>query len=311
MDGKTAIYQLADLLQEGTTSTFMENKLSYDVIYEAVCALNQELKLMTATQDITTVASTRVYDINANFLCLDVTNDDNEFVAKYYDTANYNWITYREQNQCYQDNNTSDQSIPNYFSIVDESSLPTNITGTATSDSSASGGECTLTDSTAPFTSATVQAGDLIHNTTDGSYGVVVEYTSTSAIKTALFGGTNNDWTSSDAYVLVPQTRRQIYIDPPSLTAGHTITLKYICKPDPVYSSYRSYRIPSHYMPAVIKYAAWLYKYRDREPNFGDGWYKYWDMELRKYKANERRMPDHNRFRVNMKKNSNGYKSAR
>lgn len=55
MDGKTAIYQLADLLQEGTTSTFMENKLSYDVIYEAVCALNQELKLMTATQDIATV----------------------------------------------------------------------------------------------------------------------------------------------------------------------------------------------------------------------------------------------------------------
>lgn len=143
MDGKTAIYQLADLLQEGTTSTFMENKLSYDVIYEAVCALNQELKLMTATQDIATVASTRTYDINANFLCLDVSNDDNEYVVKYYDTSSYYWIKYREQNSCYQDNNTSDQSIPNYFSIVDESSLPSNITGTATSDGSSSGGECT------------------------------------------------------------------------------------------------------------------------------------------------------------------------
>lgn len=311
MDGKTAIYQLADLLQEGTTSTFMENKLSYDVIYEAVCALNQELKLMTATQDITTVASTRTYDINANFLCLDVSNDDNEYVVKYYDTSSYYWIKYREQNSCYQDNNTSDQSIPNYFSIVDESSLPSNITGTATSDGSSSGGECTLTDSTAPFTSATVQAGDLIHNTTDGSYGVVMEYLTTSTLKTALFGGTNNDWTSSDAYVLVPQSRRQLYIDPPSETAGHTITLKYICKPDPVYSSYRSYRIPSHYMPAVIKYAAWLYKYRDREPNFGDAWFKFWDTQLRKYKANENRLPDKHRFRVNFKRNSLGYKSER
>jgi hypothetical protein len=308
MDGKTMLYQLRNLLQEGSTSTFLDTRTSYDLLYEAACTFVSDVKLLTTTQDITTVASTYQYNINGNFLCLYMKNDSNEYVVKYYDASNYYWPTYRDYPFVVQANNTTDQSVPDNFSIVDRS-LISNVTGAATSNGTSSGGLCTLTDSAAPFSN--VLSGDIVHNTTDGSDGVVTSVTSTSAVVTALFGGTNDYWTSADAYVVVPQFRRQLYIDPPSLTAGHTITLPYVPRPEPVYSDYGRYRIPDTYLPAVVKYAAWLYKYRDREPNFGDAWYKHWDMQLRKAKMNENRTPNRSSFTVNMRKRTFGDRSMR
>ena len=34
-------------------------------------------------------------------------------------------------------------------------------------------------------------------------------------------------------------------------------------------------------MDVLVKYAYWLYKYRDSEPNFGDGMYVYFDRQAR------------------------------
>jgi len=300
MDGKLMLYQVRQLLQESSGSGFLDDRTTYDYLFEAACELTSALKLSTASQTITTTATTSLYDLNADFLCLYVKNDTNDFVIKYYDGSGYYWPTFRDEGFIFQENSLTDSSIPNNFSIVDESTIPTNETGTATSDGAASNGECTLTDTAGLFTTSGIFAGDLVHNTTDGSDGVVLVVTDATHLQTALFGGTNNDWTSADAYTIVPQTRRQLYLDPPSLTAGHTITVRYVPKPSPVYSSFRSYRIPSHYMPAVIKYAAWLYKYRDREPNFGDAWFKYWEMQLRKYHANENRSPARQRWTINM-----------
>lgn len=308
MDGSIMLYQLRQLLQEGSTSTFMDERTSYDNLYEGACALVSELGLLTDTQTITTVATQSLYDINANFTNLYFRNDENKYVIKYYDTTSYTDITYRDYNYAYLNNEADEQSIPDSFSITVKA-LPDNISSSATADGASTGGQCTLTDSTAPF--ASVSAGDTIHNTTDGSEGIVLSVTSTSAIVTSLFGGTNNDWTNSDDYVLIPQPRKQLYLNPASLTAGHTITFKYACRPDPVYSDYGQYRIPSMYMPAVVKYAAWLYKYRDREPNFGDAWYKFWEMQLRRGKAIENKTPRGQSFGVNLKKSSNINRSMR
>lgn len=309
MDGKQIGYQVRQLLQEGSTSTFMDSRTTYDFVYEAVLELVNILKLTSAEQTITTTTSTTNYNINANYLCLDVRNDTNEYVLKYYNGVSYYWIPFRDANSIYQSESINDQSIPDSFSIVDKATLIATISSKSTAVGAAAGGECTLTDSTAPFTNVT--AGDMIHNTSDGSDGVVTSVTSTSIVKTALFGGTANDWTSGDDYVLVPQTRKQLILSPPSLDAGHIITFKYVSKPDPVYSDYGVYRIPDQYMPAVCKYAAWLYKYRDREPNFGDGWYKYWDMQVRKASMNENRLPNKLSWGVNMKKRSYGNRSMR
>jgi len=309
MDGNQLSYQVRQLLLEGSTSSFLDPRTTYDYLYEAVCELSSALRIPEDTQTITTVASTSLYDINTNYLCLSVKNDSDEFVVKYYDSSAYYWITYKDPNYIYQNNSLSNSSVPQSFSIVGKSTLPSNITGTATANGTSSGGQCTLTDSTAPF--ANVSAGDSVHNSSDGSSGLVLSKTSSSAIVTALFGGTGNNWTSSDSYVIVPQSRRQLYLDPPSLTTGHTVTLRYVCRPDIVYSEYGSYRIPDTYVPAICKYAAWLYKYRDREPNFGDAWYKYWDMQLRKASMNENRNPSKMKWGVNLKRRTYGDRSMR
>jgi hypothetical protein len=307
MDGSLMLKRLRQVLQEGSTSSFIDEKTSYDNLYEGACELVSELELLKDSQTITTVATQSLYDLNANYLSLFMRDDSNNYVLKYNNGTYDSWIPYRDYGFAYQ-NDDDDQSIPNSFSIIDKA-LPTNISSTATADGASSGGLCTLTDSTAPF--ATVSAGDSVHNTTDGSEGIVVSVTSTSAIVTSLFDGTNNDWTNADAYVIVPQGRKQLFLNPPSLTAGHTITFKYVCKPDPVYSDYGQYRVPSIYIPAVIKYAAWLYKYRDREPSYGDAWYKFWEMQLRKGKARENKVQRGQNFSVNMKKSSYTNRSMR
>jgi hypothetical protein len=119
----------------------------------------------------------------------------------------------------------------------------------------------------------------MVHNTTDGSHGYVVALSSATAVVTALFYGTDNDWTNGDAYIINPQHRYEIYLDPPPSTNGHSIYVPYVKRPAPVFSAYRFYTFPSGYDNVLVHYAAWLYKYRDKEPSYGDGFYKYWDYQ--------------------------------
>jgi hypothetical protein len=141
-------------------------------------------------------------------------------------------------------------------------------------------GESTLTDGTAAF-STTVNIGDAVHNLTDTSHGYVVTLSSGTAVITALFDGTNNYFANTSSYVIWPQKRFQLVIDPPPSVTGDTITVYYVKRPDPVYSAYRSYSLPIGYSGALVHYAAWLYKYRDREPSFGDNFYLYWDRKCK------------------------------
>ncbi len=308
MDGKSLTNGLAALINETVSSSdFLDSRASYDFIYEAACEFAMRTRALTKTQAITTVADDDEYDLNTDFMGLYLRDSQNRYTLKYNDGTTDYFLPFRPYEAVYYANQTTSALIPSNFSLNDNPTLTDRITGTATSAGALSNGECTLNDSSAPF--AAVKVGDDVHNTTDGSDGVVISVTSTSAIVTALFGGTDNDWDSSDAYVIVPQGRKQLILDPPPSTAGHTATLYYIQKPDPVYSPYRAYRFDRQYRPALIKYAAWLYKYRDSEPNFGDAFYKYWDAQCRKAANSEHKSLDKLSMRVNMMKRSFGSRS--
>lgn len=61
----------------------------------------------------------------------------------------------------------------------------------------------TLEDTTATFVTNGVQAGDFVLNITDNSFAIVLSVTSETVLEhTALQGGTNDDWTLSDAFVV-------------------------------------------------------------------------------------------------------------
>ena len=194
------------------------------------------------------------------------------------------------------DNTTSVLDSPR-FAII-PAAAQTRIVSTATAVGAAANQECTLTDSTAPFTN--VKVGDIVYNATDTSNGVVIAVTSTSALVTALYGGTNNDWTSSDSYIITPQGRWQVVFDPPPITAGHTATVYYVQRPAPVYSYGRAYNFPIGYKRPLINYAAWLYKYRDSQPEFGDAFYKYWNDSVKRFATTLNQGMRRVRLKVNM-----------
>jgi len=309
MDGKSLTNGLADVLNETVSSSdFLSSRASYDFIYEAALEFCRRTRVLTKTQTITTVADQAAYDLDADFLMLYLRDPQNRYIVKYTDSSSNDYfLPFRNYEAVEYGNQQTSAYVPSNFSIIDNSTLTSRITGTATSAGAESNGETTLTDSTAPF--ASVEVGDDIHNTTDGSDGIVLSVTSTSALVTALFGGTDNDWDSSDAYVIVPQGRKKLVLDAPPSTAGHTVTIHYVQKPDPVYSSYMTYRFDRQYAPALIKYAAWLYKYRDSEPNTGDSWYRYWDQQCRMAARTEHKSLNKTTMRVNMMKRAYEHRS--
>jgi hypothetical protein len=276
MDGKDLLRRLRQLLNEDSDSDWLDVQSSYDFLYEAAKATVDRIGCLKSTQNITTVAEDDEYNLNPDFMRLYAKNKSGNYYVRLNDGSNNNFLTWKDYEEIIYEDNTDSVAIPSRFSIIDTSKA-TQVTGTATSAGALSAGECTLTDTAADFSD--VNAGAIVHNTTDSSDGVVLSKTSSTVLVTALFGGTDNDWDSSDAYVIQPQSRYQIYLDPPPSTAGYTLMVPYIQQPAPVYSDYGIYRFSDQYKEALVKYAFWLYKYRDREPNFGDAMYKFWELQ--------------------------------
>jgi hypothetical protein len=301
VDGKSLRNQLRLTLRELSNSEFLDEKSSYDFLYEAALELARLTQSLTAQQTITTVANQSSYVLNPDFYTLRLVNERNEWVVKYDDGSDESFIPYRSYEALLYSNITDPSSRPASISTADYQTVASNLTGTATTTGSASEAEPLLTTTTDVSAAA---VGDQIHNTTDGSDGVVIEASTSHILLTNLFYGTNNFWTSGDAFVLVPQGRRVLVVNPPSLTSGHTITVDYIQTPFPVYSDFRSYRFAPAFAPALVKYAAWLYKYRDGEPDFGDKWFKFFAEQAKGRVHDTNKSLDRSRFRVNMIKRS-------
>ena len=298
MDGKEILEQLYDLVNEGTTSSFISRKLAFAYVYRAAVEFVQRTDCLKATQTITTVADQSTYTLNADFLKLHIMDDRDRFYLKYNDGTNTSFFYEADYSEIYQQTNIESGLIPNRFSIIDDPNLDSRITGTTTADGAATYGESVLTDSGADFSD--VSNGDCVHNVTDGSDGYVVTPGATT-LTTAMFNGTANDWTSGDSYVIQPQGRLLLQIDPPSSTAGHTITVPYTQRPKPVYSNYGSYRFQDQQMYAIINYAAWLFKYKDSDPNMGDAWYAAWERQVSRSASQLNKAFNRRGFRVNLK----------
>jgi hypothetical protein len=284
MDGQSLNIGLANLLQESlSSSSFLNTRASYDLFYDAALEFVRRSMCLTATTTITTVKDQASYDLPHDYLGLWATDDRNQPYIKFNDGVADYFVTHRDYDKVLFANQTTSVPVPQSFSIIDQQTLTSRITGAATATGAVSNGEATLTDAAAPF--ANVQVGDEVHNTTLSYDGIVISKTSSSALVTAMFSGTGAavGWTiTTDNYVIVPQAKFSIVLDPPPDDDGDTVTVYYVQKPEPVYSPYRTYRIDPQYKMALIMYAGWLYKYSDREPNFGDKWFQHFDNATRK-----------------------------
>ena len=301
MDGKTLLYDHRILLEEDEGSGYLDDYTSYRYLNQAAVEFNARTKALKGYQEITTVAEQTDYNLNADFMGVYTYNSDREQFIRYYDTSAYHNITSKQYEEVIEEINTDSVLVPSHYMIKDKATLPTQVTGTATSAGDATGGAATLTASASTFVTSLVSPGDIVHNTTDGSSGVVLSITSETALVCALFNGTGNDWDTNDTFVIQPQNRYVLVLDPPPSTAGHTVTVYNLKRPAPVYSDYGMFRFPTHYSNALVAYAAWLYKYKDNEPDYGDKWFGVFDRAVRQHNIEVNGNLRRKQFRVNLK----------
>ena len=305
MDGLELLYNFRILCGEPSGSGWLDAKSQYYFINKGAIDVVEKTRCLTAEQSITTIADTDSYDLNANYLGLFLrkTNEDSWYIK--YNDGNTNyfpvWKDYKDI--ILLDSDADSITIPTWFTIKDKASLPSLIEGSATAAGAASAGECTLTDSSATFVTGKVSPGDIIHNSSDSSNGYVLDVSSETKLVTALFNGTDNDWTNGDSYAIQPQPRKQILLSPPPESAGHTITVYMIVKPEPVYADYRRFRFNENYNMAALYYAIALYKMRDKDIKAASGFLELVDSKTRDAKvSNDREFNSNQSMRANLRR---------
>jgi hypothetical protein len=272
MDGKTYLRQVRELLGESSSSAYMDDRTTYQYLWDAACQLAIKTRSLTEEETITTVANQSGYVLPADFIELYLRDRQGQFFIKYNDGTNISFLPFAEYEDVVYANNTSSQAIPNWFTIVDQQTPYDQITGTATSTGGAVGGKSTLVDTSAVFLSSDhAEEGDSISSLSRGFSGIVVGVTDDNTLECATWDDASTIagyWIIGDPYVIQPQGRMQIELDPPPSTSGHTFTVYYVARPSPVFHDYGVYRFQYQYLDALIEYAAMKYKTRDSEPGF-------------------------------------------
>lgn len=297
MDGKDLKRRLAHMLDEDTDSSWLDERSSYDHLYEAAVEWVDRTGCLTATQTITTSVDEDEYALETDFLRLAVRDSNEDFIIRLSDgttTVNLEQCRYDE---IFSANQTASVGWPSSFAVRDRDEIDV-ITGTASTAGDDSGGKSllrTVTDI------SNVGPGDTVHNTTDGSDGVVISVPSSTTAYVALFGGTDNEWDSGDSFIVRPGARYEIVLSQP-IEDAKTLTVQYVKTPNPVYTDYDVYRFPKQYATALVKYAFWAYKYRDKERSLGDAMYQYWDRQISKYLGSVNLGTRTNKLRVSFKK---------
>jgi len=255
MDGKT-LYNYAAKAMGGIADE--DKKFFYDCLDAAALDFVRQTRILTAIADITTVEDQQVYDLPAGYIEPYLKDRPGRFVAKYNDGTYDYWPRITSFEKLYRANYEDSKDIPGRFAIRDKPTGESEVTGTATSAGATLAGRCILTNTEAAF-ETTAEVRDIIHNTTDESDGVVLSITDDTHLVCALFGGTDNDWTSSDAYVITPAANYQVYLDAPSATADQTLSVPYLSMPSPVYSDYDTWRFSPMSCRAICYEAGWLF----------------------------------------------------
>jgi len=267
MDGKKLTQAVLDFLDEDTVSDLYAGAREiYENLDLSVQIFARETGILHKMFDITMVASQQNYDIPPDYVRPHMKDTRSKYIARYYDGANYSWVTMASYEKLFRANYTTERSTPGRFAVIDKADKEDLIQGTVDSDGAKSGGQCILHDASMLFnTTNKVYPRDIIHNTTDGSDGYVLSVTDDTHLVVALFEGTDDDFTNGDSYIIQPAAEKQIFLDAPSESSGDVFTFPYVCLPTPVFSDYGFWRISPRACKAIAAGAAALFKMPKRE----------------------------------------------
>ena len=311
MDGKRLRRQLRHMLNEESGSNYLDSFTSYDLLNQAAMRLNERITHLVDSEDLTTVADQSFYDLRPDFMRLVDADHLGRDAIRWNDGSAFHRIPRNDFEHEWHNREYSETSIavPDSFSITPEDSPEDLETGNSTTSAGAAvAGKCNLIDSTATFsTTDSIFPGDTVHNTTDGSMGVIISITSDTTLTTALFDGTDNDWSSSDNYIIQPQARYKLRLNPPTSASGDTITYRYLRRPQPVYSDYDHFNFPLQFQDALVYYAVGLYKMRSQMIGEAATWFQQAEALVKVHQKSQMKALDKQRVIVNFKKKQRNY----
>jgi len=273
MDGKQLRRTLLDALDEEVANKLFNTdpRVLYDMLDAAACEYVRQIKCLHGSFPITTVEGQQAYDLPPDFLGFYMRNSRDRYFVKYYDGSNTSWPVICPYETIYMRNLTDNAEIPTCVAVIDKATSPAKLTGTTCAAGVQANGEAILTDAAKLFlTTNLVYPRDIVHNTTDGSDGLVLSVTDATRLVAALFDGSANGFGSGDSYVITRATAKQLYLSAPSDTAGHTITVPYLCKPNPVYADHARWRFDDVACRAIAHEAAFQYENRKNNTNVAD-----------------------------------------
>ena len=227
----------------------------------AAAGFVRETKQLTEEVPISSVEGKQHYPLPPDFVSLYVRSSGNQpvFYIKYATAAATRFPVLVDYDRIFGANLSEARETPTCFAIRDFQDDQNRIEGQASAIGEAAGGESVLTADGQSFLS-TVNVRDIVHNVTDGSVGRVLAVTDDTHLKTALFAGTANAWAVNDNFIIIPGRKKQITLEAPSKTAGHTMTVPYLRMPSPVYSDYGFWAFEERSCRAIVMEACFLWK---------------------------------------------------
>ena len=292
MDGKTLTNLMLDALDAPQKDELFHTgeRTLYQYLDRAAVDFCRETRCLTKTVVLTTVAGQQSYDLPADFIELYLKNRNDRFTVKYYDGADYYWPLATSFDRIFRGNLTESQANPTRFAIVDKLAQPTLITGNTTAAGARTAGQCILTDAGKAFLTTDIDyPRDVVHNTTDNSDGLVLSVTDATHLVVALFQGQRNAFRNGDGYVIQRAAAKQLSLDAPPSTSGHTITVPYICMPDPVFSDYGFWRLPAAHCHGIACEAAFLFQNREGDYVSADRHHMLYAQEVRRMRSEQAR----------------------
>jgi hypothetical protein len=272
MDGKGLTQAVLDCLDTNAISNlYATQRRIYECLDQAAGIFCRETMILRKTFSITTESGRQAYDLPPDFINLSITNRRGKYIIKYYDGSNTCWPVEAPYDDIFFDNLTDYRDVPNRFTIIPKETAGALITGTATAAGAKANGQCTLEDTTKDFLVANkIYARDLVHNADDKSSGYILEVTDATHLVTSLFSDPGektsaSDWTLDDDYTIQPAVEKTLYIEAPSNAAGHTITIPYVCMPNPVFSDFGFWLFPPRTCKAIAYGAASIFKVGKKE----------------------------------------------
>lgn len=289
MNGMMLTREFLDFIDTRELSDdYIPQRKVYECLDAAAGIFCRETKSIRREAYLTAVAGNQAYDLPPDFIDLYLRSARGRSIIRYYDGSEYSWPSLTTQERIYRENRQTSLERPGHFAIVDKQTSETLVSGNATLAGTVVNGRCVLSDSTKLFTTTDrVWPRDIVYNATDGSMGHVLAAVSATSLYTALFDGTDNDWSLSDGYAIQPAAKKQLFLDAPSLESGHLIHVHYIGMPDPIFSDFDYWRLPARTCRAIAAGAASVFKLGKTEYRESQALGKLFADEIRQFKIEQ------------------------